>query len=258
MPNDNSPFVFLESVYSDFAIYELDGKLYRLGYTANDTNVTLSDDKPVEVKRVTEYRTVDGAFVGNVTTDPTKNQKLMNKQAMIIAILAANIGWAETDRPKLTEMTDDQIKAIHNGLPKTTPEPKEKTGTETTPANNQQTTTTPPAQNAAQTPAPEKKVITLASYIADAPVELQDVLRNSHSVYEEEKSRLVDGITANKDNPFTKDDLMKKSLNELRGLAKLAGVGKAAATANYSGQGNVPSGNDAEEAMAMPVINFSK
>jgi hypothetical protein len=253
-PNDNGPFVFLESVYSDFVIYEVDAKLYRLGYTASDTGVSLSSEKPVEVKRVTEYRTVDGAFVGNVTKNAIKNQKSMNKEAMIIAILAANIGFAETDRPKLVEMTDDQIKGIHNGLPKTPPETKEVKGQETTPAKNEQTTTQPPVTE------PEKKIVTLESYISEAPTELQDVLKSSLAMHEGEKARLVDGICTNKDNTFAKEDLQKKSLAELRGLARLAGVGKSQQpAANYAGQGNVPSANAGdEEPLVMPTINFER
>lgn len=272
---NKGPYPWTESVYSNFFIYSVGPKLYRLGYTATETGVTLSDKEPVEVVRVTEYRTTDGSFVGNNGPEdgkespstpepkvlhkgkkpakPTKNQS-MNKAQMVVAILAANIGWAETDREQLEAMTDKQVEAIHNGLPKPPPSQEEK-GLETPPANNQskQTTAAKP-----ETPAEQPKVVVLEDYIAAAPAPIQDVLRNSLSVYEEEKQKLITVITSNKDNTFAKESLQKKPLEELRAIAKLAGANKPAA--NYAGQGQVPSTGtqEAEEPLAVPALNFAK
>src|SRR5690606_878124 len=61
---DKGPFLWVEDVYSNFVIFEYDGKLYRINYTSNDAKVTLDGD-PVEVVRVTEYRTLEGTIVAN-------------------------------------------------------------------------------------------------------------------------------------------------------------------------------------------------
>jgi hypothetical protein len=176
-------------VYSNFVVYERDGKLFRLGYTTSDTGVALSDETPVEVKRVTEYRTVEGAFVGN--RDQTENKQnqgnTMEKKQIVDAIIG-NSGWSETDREKLMGLSEDQLKSIQDGInpPKVEPakpEPKVE------PTKNT-------AEPAAKTTVPEN-VVTLESYISGAPREIQDVLNNSLSIYTEEKGKLVAAILAN-------------------------------------------------------------
>lgn len=63
---------FIEDVYGSFFVYEVFSKTnrgsFRLPYSTTDNNVTvLPTDTPVEVIRVTEWRTKDtGAFVGNM------------------------------------------------------------------------------------------------------------------------------------------------------------------------------------------------
>ena len=117
-----------------------------------------------------------------------------------------------------------------------------------------------PVENKA--PAAEAKVITLGDYIAAAPKEIQDVLQNSMSVYDEEKSRLIDGILLNKNHSFTKEQLSNRPIGELRNLARLAAVEvkpRVAAAPNYSGQQPVLETHAAaEEAMAVPSMSFAK
>jgi hypothetical protein len=100
----------------------------------------------------------------------------------------------------------------------------------------------------------------MESYIAAAPEPLRQALSNSLATYNEEKSRLVDAILANKNHGFTKDDLSNRPLSELKNLAALAGVQQSAPrVANYAGQANVPAQNDqSEEAMEIPIMNFDK
>jgi hypothetical protein len=118
-----------------------------------------------------------------------------------------------------------------------------------------------PAGNTEGEPKPEdKKIVTLEEYIAAAPAQIQDVLHNSMTVHNEEKKRLVDLILANKRNPFTKADLDNRPLGELKNIAALAATEANPATtrtANYSGQAPAPVGNEAEEVLEIPVLNFS-
>jgi len=240
-------YLWVMDVYSNFVIYEFQNKLWRLGYTAADTGVTLSDETPVEVRRVTEYRTVTGAFVGNRNI---KSQFNMNKQK-IVAILMAHAVTTVAGIALAANMTEEQMKPL-------TDEALEGALNE---ALNKPAAPPAPVANAV---APEKekgeegtKVVNLADYIAAAPKEIQDVLRNSMTVYDEEKVRLIETITANKNNIFTKEDLSARPLNELRALSRLAG-GKVTTTANYAGQAPVPAGNaEAEEALEIPVLNFA-
>jgi hypothetical protein len=73
-------------VYPNFFIYESDGtdgpldpirvKLYKQEYTMKKDQVTIDESAPVEVVRVTEYRTAeDGKFVGNMNPNHDKDGK---------------------------------------------------------------------------------------------------------------------------------------------------------------------------------------
>jgi hypothetical protein len=268
---DNGPFIWVADVFNNFFIYEKDGKFWRLGFTSNDTEVALSNDAPVEVRRKSDWVTV--------STTNNNNQNTMNKTQLIAAILAANCGLVEADREALTGLNDKQVEALHN-MAKEMPtvnfavERKDgkvdfvvKNKVETVPAALPAAVPTPasapavaaPATNAAQ---PAAKLVTTQEYIANAPREVQDVLTNAMSVYNDEKKKLVQSILANKRNTFTQQDLENRPLVELRNLAALAAPDEPANVLhlpNYGGQAPVPTGNaNKEEALPMPAMNFEK
>ena len=213
--------------------------------------ITLLKEMGIDDVRITG-RTVEGAFVGN--RDQTENKQnqgnTMEKKQIVDAIIG-NSGWSETDREKLMGLSEDQLKSIQDGInpPKVEPvkpEPKVE------PTKNT-------AEPAAKTTVPEN-VVTLESYISGAPREIQDVLNNSLSIYTEEKGKLVAAILANKNNSFSKEDLDNRPLGELKSIARLAAGDTKTETrqANYGGQAPVPTGNDAEEALPVPAMNFAK
>jgi len=249
---DNGPFLWIADVYNDFAVYEFDGKLFRIGYTDTDTVVTLDDAAPVPVVRVTEYRTVAGAFVGN--RDQNQEPKKMKKKKELVDKIISNSNGllVEADRERLMAFNEEQLAQLGKteeatAAPAVVPS--------TTPAVVPQA---PAANAAASTP---KKPTTVAEYIAEAPKEVQDVLQNSMSVYEEEKGRLIDGILLNKNHGFTKEDLSNRPIGELRNLARMAaGDVKPRVTPNYAGQAPVDNSTGAtgEEPLAVPVMNFGK
>lgn len=267
------PYLWVTDVYSNFVVYDWQGKLFRLGYTPSETGVELSDAAPVEVKRVTEYRTVEGAFVGN--RDQTEgNTEDMNKKEMISAIItmAAVSGWSESDRPKLEAFNDLQVKAIHDGAKAASAPPP-------APATNAQAATPAPAPAAAPVipfPAPAPAIIapaqtathnqqpqTLEQYINNAPSEIREVLQNGIQSHTAEKNRLIEVITKNARNVFTKEQLDHKPLGELRGLAALAAEPQTNADhsrgyADYSGMAPVATNTEVEEVMALPVMNFER
>lgn len=247
--NYNGPYCYVEDVYSDFVVYSYDGKIYRIGYTASETGVELSDLKPVEVVRVTEYRTVAGAYVGN--QDQTPKERTMDKKQLVDGIIGNGSGWSEEDRPTLMAMSEAQLKKI---------KPVAAPVANAAPTN----VVALPVQAAAAPVAAQPavvKVVSLEEYVGQAPKEIRDVLTNSVQAMNEEKARLVEAILANKSHGFTKEDLSARPLNELRNIAALAAPAHQAAqtrTANYGGQADVPTGNEAEEPMLAPVMNFDK
>jgi len=249
-PSTPGNFIWVASVYSNFFIYEKDGKLFRLGYTADDTGATLGEETPVEVVRVTEYRTVDGAFVGNQHTapqPPTQN-KDMNKKQKVDALIANSKGsFTEEDRVRLDAFTETQLDAL---APAPAPAP--------TPAavvGNAAVIPFVPTPAPVAPPAPK----TMEEFISGAPEAMRDVLHNSVRIHNEEKTKLVDALLANKNNEFTKEELNHRPLGELQRLARLASVEvPAARVGNYSGQAPVPAANSqVEEALELPTVTYA-
>lgn len=237
---NNGPWLYVEDVYSNFVIYSLGEKLYRLGYTSSDTGITLSDETPVEVVRVTEYRTISGTFVGNRSqskpTDP------MNKKELVDSIIGLNSVWKETHREQLMTFNEEQLSTLQKALtPKTE-----------TPA--------PAANKAAETPAPaaapvaNKTVVSVTDFIASAPKEIQDVLINGMETHNQAKAAAIKTLLANANNPFTKEDLESRTLKDLQAMLRLAGA--ATPVANYGGQAPVPSGGHTETPLVIPTLNF--
>jgi Uncharacterized protein conserved in bacteria (DUF2213) len=253
---DNGPFLWIADVYNDFVIYEFDGKLFRIGYTDTDTAATLDDAEAVPVVRVTEYRTVAGAFVGN--RDQNQEPKMKKKKELIDGLIANSKGaLVEADRPRLEAFTEEQLANFtfvknEEPAPKIEPAPKTELPAKVEPA------AAPVKNDAPVAPAP-KKPITVVEYIDQAPKEVQDVLRNSMQIHEEEKTKLIDSILLNKNHGFTKEDLSNRPIGELRNLARLAaGDVKPRVMPNYSGQAPVTENTAGEEALAIPVLNFDK
>lgn len=251
--SDNGPFLCVADVYNDFVIYEFDGKLFRIGYSDTDTGVTLSDEAPVLVVRVTEYRTVSGAFVGN--QDKNQEPKNMNKKKLVDNLISNSNGLlVEADRDRLMAFTEEQLVSFNAPTKNNEPEPK-KQDPALTPAP---APAAPPVKNSE--PVEPKKPATVQEYIADAPKEIQDVLTNSMSIYEEEKNRLINSILQNKSHGFTKEDLGNRPIGELRNLARLAAGPKAPETrpVHYGGQAPVDNASlEGEEALEVPVLNFA-
>jgi len=239
--------LWVEDVFDDFVVFDRDGKLSKLGYTKEDDAVTLSDKEPLEVVRVTEYRTVDGSFVGN-----TGKESQMNKKEFVDGLIA-NGKWEEKDRDFLMGLEETQLKKME-------PEVKEVVKEVEVPAKTEKKVENAAAEGATEV-APEP--VTVESYVGNAPPEIQEVLTNGLSSFKQEKSKLISVIKTNQKNSFTDEQLQKMGLADLRSLAKLAAPEKKASSTtaldpDYSGLGEVQTNEDAEEPMAAPTMNFEK
>lgn len=206
---------YVRDVYTAEVIYtDKNRDLFKLGYTVKDDVVELSDDKPVPVKWVTEYRTLDGVFVGNCSCakldEVKEREREMNKTERIVAIIA-NGSFTEADRPWL-ERQDEAI------LVKLTPAPK-------VVANQQGGAALIPL------PAPPATVLgqaqpaeTVEQYIAKAPPAVQGSLRRMVVNEQNQKAQIVANIMASPGNTFSQESLMAQPLETLQGLERLAGV----------------------------------
>lgn len=125
---------------------------------------------------------------------------------------------------------------------------------------------TPPASSKAPEPKKEEepeqnKEVTVDEYIANAPEGMRDMLEAGLRAHARQKVGLIEVITKNERNPFTKEQLENKSLAELEGLAQLAEVpetpGTNARQTVYAGEpALVGNGEQGEEPLVAPTMNF--
>lgn len=224
--------VWVGDVYDGFFVYHTKDKMYRLAYTKNDTTVDLKGD-PDEVVQVTEYRTTDGSIVGNTAPPTTLKENAMTKQQIVDGLIAnAELSWEEADREvlmgleeavlnkmsaKKKKKADDEDDDEEGGKGKGKKPPFVK--------NDETPTPTPPTP---VTPEP----ITMEQYLAGAPAAFRPVLQNGLAAYEAQKASLIESITANKANQFSKEFLAQKDIPELQGIAAIANAAQPEPTAN--------------------------
>jgi hypothetical protein len=214
--------------------------------------VELSEDDPVEVVRVTEFRTVDGAFVGNVSTSPNcqqnsnkKDRYTMNKKKLVDALIQ-NHGWEETDREYLMGLNEDKLSKI-------TPKDEEE--------DMEDEETTPPAKKKPTVPVANS----VEEFIGQAPAEMQDVLRSGLAAHQAQKISLIDVIVGNSSNKFTKEQLTAMPMGQLEAIAALAKAPvqneQQQRQPNYAGQGgqgSAPVTNSKQEPLQAPTIDWKK
>ncbi len=216
--NPGEEYAWIADVYEDYLVYELQGKLWKIGYTKDNDKVELTGD-PIEVVRITEYRTADtGTYVGNETDELTENERnIQMDRTTKVNELIANGAWTEDDREFLTNMEEDKFGKLATPVANTEDVVEDV-------VEDTQPEATEPTDN-----------MTAEQYIAQAPPQIAEVLANGVKAHNKEKAELVASITANKQNVFTAEQLNAKPLNELQGIAKLA---VNTGTTDFSGQGD--------------------
>ena len=205
----------------------------------------------------------------------------MNKTQKIDALIS-NEGstWTEEDRPFLNKLddtvldgmlgknasADDAEDEADGGADDAEENPdgsmkKGAKGKSKKPTGNEEAETEEEAEEPTDN---EEKPVTVNEYIANAPAEIQDVLRSSMATHNAAKAKLIKTITSNKANVFTKEQLARKSLEELTGLAALAASSQSVARRQprYDGQADGPIDNEGDntpqEVLDSPVMNFGK
>lgn len=218
---------WVEDVYPSFFIFYSGGKLYRQGYSATDTKVTLSGD-PEEVVRVTEYRTLSGKYVGNES--PSKEIDMDRKQRVDGLIGNGADGWSETDREYLTKMPAAQFDKL---FPLTT-----NAGTGTKPP---QTPTppspspTPPPNPTPTGPAPKPLTANEAlDQLRSVSPEMAEMFSEGLVARDATKKELVGNILKNPNCAFTEAQLNSMPLGSIQAIAKMA-IPAQAPTANIFG-----------------------
>lgn len=224
---------WVEEVYDDHVIYDLNGQLYEQNYDVAEDIPQLSG-LPVAVQRVVQY----------VKASDISEEIVMDKKKIIDALIAnAGTQWNEEDRAVLEAMDD----ATLNKLVPVEIENNEDDEDGSDTAEEQVSGVTN------ETPAP-KTPVNLKEFLSQAPPEIRNVLTNSLKTYDATKTRLINTIMANSRNKFTEKQLKAKDVDELTMLAELAAPEEDEDTGivTYEGlQETVRVAND-EEPLSLP------
>jgi hypothetical protein len=257
--NENA---WIENVFDAFFIFEENGTYYAQNYSTKDGAVKI-EGLPEQVVRVTEYRTISGTVIGNTVIN--QKGKIMDKDKIVDALIAnEKLDWSEEDRDDLMGLSEKVLEGLTANAQEE-PEKDEEKDKETPAAN---TPTDKPEDKKVEKKEDEKDAPTdnqeetVEQYVGKAPKKIREALTNSLRVLEQEKTKLIDTITANELNEFTKEQLEDKDISELTSLAKLAAPvikedPNNAVRPNYFGQAPVAAGSK-EEPLTLPKMNFEK
>jgi len=259
-------YIYVEEVFDDYFVYERAGSFYKQMY--NDENGNLAfRGLPVMVIKETTYVTKN---------DIVKNERKVKmakkgKERIVKSLIEnTNTQWGVDDEDALMELEEDVLEKMSPVVNKEADDNKEKD----TSKSSEKATVTNAAEKTAEGEAAKEEGkeegkeetvenMTPEEYIKNAPIEMQGVLRNGLASYEANKSRLIDIITSNEKNVFTKEQLENKDLDELKAIMSLAvhtnEQQEQIDVLNYSGQGDATHNETTEEEpLDTPVMNFEK
>lgn len=262
-------------VFDDHVIYRREDKLFQLGYAKNDKELILSEEQPVEVKRVTTFEPVNNGKGGST----------MNRKEAIDKLVANDCCWEETDRETLNGLSDEQFVSVQSQAKKqseqmlvanaaakgyTDPGGNEHTWNAETKEWDSKLKTLEPGKKDESVENKKKdeppKPQTTEEYLAAAPPDVRSAVQNAMAIEKRERKNLIAQLTSDVEG-IAKESLVMQlttnSLSELRGLMALAPKpAEPIPTANYAGAtgGSTQAGKvDRSDYLPLtPTLNFEK
>lgn len=266
---------YLEEVYPEAFVYRKDGKFWLMKYIVKDEVLTILDSAPQEVQLYRQYKVVGAEpNVGQVENtnnqDTDKEEPDMAKKtdaerkALIDSLIANCDCYDESDREVLNKFSDERLAVLDEHV-KTHRElvaNKAKADEVIANAAKEGAKELQPKKEETVVNKEEKsKPQTTDEWLRVAPPEVQSVVRNAMAAEKRQKDALVEQITANERNKFTKEHLMMKDVQELEAIAALAETQKPSSPPLYIGAagGTTNKGKtDEEELLPLPTINWSE
>lgn len=234
---------WIMDVFEASVVYEHGNKLWKLMYSKTNDVATLAADAPVQVRRNVQYRTVEGALIGNTDypLSPRSGEADMKKKELVDGLIANDAtNWKEEDRDGLMAMNEAQLEKM---APVAIEEPTDNAAAVAAAAAKGAEGVVVPTENAADTGAQPAQNATPPQITLDQlPPEMQAVYNHGLTKLQEERTGLITKITANAANKFTAEQLGAMSLEALQGMAALAG----SPTANAA-----PAAGDQQQAVAL-------
>lgn len=248
-------YYYVEEVFPKFFVYTCMGEMYMQSYTATDTKATLVGE-PVDVVKVTQYRTPEGVVVGNRTHQKESN---VNK-AQLIAVLMATAVWKD-EKVYLEAQSEERLKKLVDNVEaeKKLAEAEKAKVPATPPVP---TSNTAPVLNTAPTPAAPRN---MAQWLADAPPEAAGIWNRAVAQEQAQRVALINTVKGSPQNRFSDAYLAQASVETLQGLAALAApVGlQAEPQGHYGALGGfaptLPTTNDKmPDPLPLPTINWTQ
>ena len=248
---ETRPDAWIEDVFDSFFIFSEGGSFFKQSFEIVDNQLEVSLNTE-QVVRITEWRSLDGTFVGNKNS---RKENAMTKVQIVESLIGnASTHWTEEDKEALMKMNKDLLSKM---LPIVNED--DTTEAETTEAETPEADETPevetPEANQAKTP---------EQYIANAPKAIAGMLKHGMEAYKAQKAKLVETIMNDDRNVFTEVALNLKEIDELTAISQLVSneleqeSSQTTQLFNFQGQGNavrVP--KVTETPMVAPGLDFS-
>lgn len=280
---DEAPLPFVEDVFDKNVIFSLGDKLFTLGYSKDlgSGKIALSDDAPIEVRRMTTYEPVTNAAESPKHQPPKSRGQPMDREAIINHLVANCDCWEESDRETLNAMPDAKLEQLKSAAEKAEQQAKVAKaakdgvlddGTGKQIKFNDQSGTWEVVGNDATDQ--DKKngdaKQTTDDWLASAPPEIQSAVRNAINIEAQEKQKLVDDVmqaATGTDDEKTKlrATLNALALDDLRPMAIIKKkqesqepFSQRSVTSRLGAEGGaVPASNrDKHEILPLPEFSF--
>ena len=226
-----SEYCYIQEVYDNYFIYEEEpsSKLYKRDYSLMDGKVELSDVME-EVEKKVVYEEVTNEVTNNeqrkeFTMNETVIERLKTAGLSEAAVSAFN-ALEEADVTAIEALLEEKVveKSVENV------EVKEEVKEEVV---NEEVVTPEP--------------VTMEALLASAPTNMREAIEEGIRLNAQKRDSLVGTIVANKQNKFTKDDLISRSTTELEKIAALVSN-----TADYRINGASIAAPSGETPMGLP------
>lgn len=244
---------FLHDILPDKknVVFELqnseNSRLFKANYDVESGRAILRDDNPVEVYLKTEYVSLNRSS-NNININD-KEKRTMDKNEIIGHLIENTEQYDEKDREDLGKLSDSILAKIKEDADKAVKanekDPKQNKQSNE-PENKEPVKDVEPKQEEFRFNSEEDLLNALPEG------EIKEQMKEAVEIRTNHHNNLVESITKNENNSFTKEELNAKSLNELKNIANLARVSV------YEGvQGGQPVSND-KKVPDMPKINWNE
>lgn len=254
--------VFMEGSNSGNFIYEIccEGDLVSLEFTiAEDGSVSFGDFEPIEVRPVTTFVPVT-VNAGVTLNDSTGKDNIMTKEDKVAGLIANEAtNFKDADKAWLLGLEEAQL----DSLEPVVAEVAEVAADAIAVAEAAKLAETAKLAANAEVDADvdaDVTPVTLEGYLNGVPAEVADQVREGLALQKERKDHLIAGLTANKQNTFTAEELSGMDLKTLKSVAQLANVPDYSGDNVGQGTSRVNAEADADEAYtpAPSILSFKE